>query len=90
MKNQKQKRRAPARQVDNKKDPSQAKLGIGVRLLRAKAKLTQEALANKCGMARTYLADIERGARNVSLSNVCRIAKSFGQPAHALLKVSGI
>jgi len=34
-------------------------------------------LAEKLGLDRSYLADIERGRRNVSLMNLAIIAKGF-------------
>jgi transcriptional regulator with XRE-family HTH domain len=36
--------------------------------------LTQEDLAEKARIHRTYLSDIERGSRNVSLINIERVA----------------
>lgn len=63
-------------------------LGQNVRKLRKLHKLSQESLAEKCGVHRTYLSDIERGARNLSLSVVLRIAAVFGISVAKL--VSGI
>lgn len=39
-----------------------------------KLKLSQEALAEKANLHRTYISDIERGQRNVSLENIYNIA----------------
>lgn len=36
------------------------------------------------GMSPTYLADIERGARNVSIDNMKRIADGFGVTFHEM------
>lgn len=52
--------------------------GSKVRLLRKGLGLTQEQAAGRAGIHRTYLADIERGARNLSLLNVAKIARAFG------------
>jgi transcriptional regulator with XRE-family HTH domain len=38
---------------------------------------TQEDLAEKAGIHRTYLSDIERGSRNVSLINIERLAAAL-------------
>jgi transcriptional regulator with XRE-family HTH domain len=38
---------------------------------------SQEELAARADLHRTYLADIERGTRNVSLVNIGRIAKAL-------------
>ena len=39
--------------------------------------LTQEAFAELAGIHRTYLSDIERGTRNVSLINIERVATAL-------------
>ena len=45
-----------------------------VRELRNALGVSQEALADRAGLHRTYLGSIERGERNVSLENICRLA----------------
>jgi transcriptional regulator with XRE-family HTH domain len=56
--------------------------GARVRALREKAGLSQEALADKAQIHRTYIGGVERGERNLGLKNVLRIAKALGvQPA---------
>ncbi|MDF1540787.1 MAG: helix-turn-helix transcriptional regulator [Candidatus Thorarchaeota archaeon] len=47
--------------------------GKGVRNRRNELNLTQENLAEKADIHRTYLADIERGKRNPSLVNILKI-----------------
>jgi transcriptional regulator with XRE-family HTH domain len=36
--------------------------------------MSQEALAERAGLHRTYVADIERGARNLALENIEKLA----------------
>ena len=43
------------------------KVGSRVRELRHELGLSQEALANKAGVDRTYMTDVENGRRNISV-----------------------
>ena len=52
--------------------------GKRLKELRLARGLSQEALAFKSGMHRTYLGGIERGERNPSLKNITAIAKVLG------------
>ena len=52
--------------------------GLRVKQLREERGLSQRAFSDSIGMSHTYLADIERGSRNVSIDNVKRIADGFG------------
>ncbi len=47
---------------------------------------TQEALAYECGLHRTYVGDIERQARNVTVDNIERLARALGVEPWFLLK----
>lgn len=38
---------------------------------------SQEGLANASGLARSYVSGIERGKRNLSLLNICKIADTL-------------
>lgn len=49
-----------------------------------RARLSQRGFAALIGMSPTYLADIERGARNVSIDNMKRIADGFGVTFHEM------
>jgi transcriptional regulator with XRE-family HTH domain len=51
--------------------------GQTVRSKRKLRKLSQEQLAALAGVHRTYLADVERGSRNLSINNVWKIAKAL-------------
>jgi len=54
------------------------KFGERIRELRLAIGLSQEELAFRSGMHRTYLGGIERGERNPSLKNIASIAKALG------------
>jgi len=63
----------------------QVLFGQGLRNLREKRKLSQEKLADKAGLDRTYISSCERGKRNVSLSTICLIAKALNLAPYELL-----
>ena len=48
-----------------------------MRLFRGERGLSQEALAARCGLHRTYIGGIERGERNVSIDNIERISQAL-------------
>jgi|ERR1700722_12372140 CheY-like chemotaxis protein/DNA-binding XRE family transcriptional regulator len=52
--------------------------GTVVRKWRQKLSISQEDLAKRAGLHRTYICDVERGARNVSLKNVRKLADGLG------------
>jgi len=53
------------------------RFGYAVKVRRDELGLTQEELAHKAAIHRTYLSDIERGTRNVSLLNIELLAKAL-------------
>jgi transcriptional regulator with XRE-family HTH domain len=53
-------------------------LGVRVRQLREGKGWTQEGLADRAGLDRSYIAGIEAGLRNPSLRALARIAKGLG------------
>src|SRR4051812_39198365 len=55
----------------------QVRLGTAIRLHRQKLGITQEELAWRADMHRTYVADIERGGRNVTLRSVGHLASAL-------------
>ena len=53
--------------------------GQVVRKIRLEQEISQEELADRCGLHRTYISDIELGKRNLSLENIERIAISLNK-----------
>lgn len=51
--------------------------GLRVRYFRKRLKLSQEELANKAELHRTYVGAVERGERNISLLNILRLADTL-------------
>lgn len=60
--------------------------GHAVRKCRQRLGWSQEQLADRCGLHRTYIGGIERGERNVSLRNLDLIARTLGTTAASLLR----
>ncbi len=56
-----------------------------LRVLRAARGLSQEKLAERASLHRTYVGSVERGERNVSLDNIDRLAKALNVQAVDLL-----
>ena len=52
-------------------------LAFNVRLLRFEQKVSQEELAFRCELDRTYISAVERCIWNVSLSNIEKIADAL-------------
>jgi len=69
-----------------KKISEQVAFGLAVRDYRHQRKITQEALADRCGLHRTYVGSVERGERNVSLQNIHLLAAALGITASQLVR----
>jgi transcriptional regulator with XRE-family HTH domain len=54
-----------------------SQLGEVVRKRRLSLDLSQEELAARAGVHRTYLSDIERGARNITITVLTRLAEAL-------------
>jgi transcriptional regulator with XRE-family HTH domain len=61
-------------------------LSINMKKFRAKQNLSQEDLAFRCGLHRTYISDVERGNRNISIDNIAKIANALQVSPADLLK----
>ena len=58
--------------------------GNNLKAYRIKAGLSQQKFADKCGLHRTYISDIERFRRSIALENVQRIADALGIDTYKL------
>ncbi len=63
--------------------------GRRLRELRMQKNWSQEYLAFEAGLDRTYIGGIENGKRNVSLVNICRLAKALGTTPSDLIDFAG-
>jgi transcriptional regulator with XRE-family HTH domain len=59
-------------------DDVQRRLGVRVRQLRAGRGLTQLRLAERSGISRPSIANVEAGRQNVSLRQLCALAAALG------------
>jgi CheY-like chemotaxis protein/DNA-binding Xre family transcriptional regulator len=60
------------------KEAIEKRLGKAVKNWRIRLKIPQEDLAQRAGFHRSYISDIERGARNVSLKSIEKLADALG------------
>ena len=62
------------------------RFGRRVRAERERLGTSQEELADRAGLHRTYLGGVERGERNVGLLNLIRIARALEIDPSVLVK----
>jgi len=62
------------------------RFGYAVKARREALGLTQEDLAHAAGIHRTYLSDVERGTRNLSLVNIELLAAALNLSMSELFK----
>jgi len=58
--------------------------GAEVKRLRTTLELSQEQLAERANLHRTYISDVEAGKRNPSLASIQRLARALGAPLSAV------
>ena len=68
----------------------QRQLGNTVRAERQARKLTQQELAFEAGLSLTYVGEIERGQRMISVDTLQRVAKALNLTASQLLTMAGL
>jgi transcriptional regulator with XRE-family HTH domain len=62
-------------------------IGSAVAKRRGELGLSQEQLADQAGLHRTYISDVERGMRNLSVLTLERIADALDIPVGALMVI---
>lgn len=60
-------------------------LARNMRQLRRQQGLSQEGLAERAGIHRTYVGSVERCERNISIDNIGRLARALGVEPYQLL-----
>ncbi len=51
--------------------------GLNLKRLRLAKNMSQEALGAEAGLHRTYIGTVERGEKNISLTNICKLAAAL-------------
>lgn len=61
-------------------------LATNIKSCRIRQNMSQEDLAFQCNLHRTYISDIERCTRNISIDNIAKIAAALEVSPADLLK----
>ena len=69
----------------HRKDSSK-KLGINLKKLRLKKKMSQGDISRKLGVDRAYISSIENGRMNPTLSTLEKLAEAINVPSSKLLE----
>ncbi|NKI72369.1 helix-turn-helix domain-containing protein [Collimonas pratensis] len=59
-----------------KLQPAKIRFGLVLRNAREELKLSQEVLAERAGLHRTYIGQVERGEKNISVDSMERLANA--------------
>lgn len=64
-----------------------AEIGQRIRNYRLEQKISQEELAEKCGLHATYIGQIERGEKNATIESISKIAFGLSVPMSTLFEM---
>jgi len=68
--------------------PAKVRFGVVLRDARERLALSQEALAEQACLHRTYIGQVERGERNISVDSMERLAGAVGMELWEMLRPS--
>lgn len=71
-------------------DDIRVRFGHAVRKRRLELGFSQEELADRASIHRTYVGDVERGERNIALLNIEKLAKALGVSISTLFAKYGV
>ena len=60
-----------------RKSPELIALGLAIRKRRHQLGFSQEELADRARLDRTYIGGLERGERNVGFRNLCKVSSAL-------------
>jgi transcriptional regulator with XRE-family HTH domain len=66
--------------------PDRSSLGRAIRRRREQLSLSQEALAERAGVHRTYVGGVERGERNITVVTLAKFANALKTQASTILE----
>lgn len=66
--------------------PAKVRFGLVLRHAREHLQLSQESLAEQAGLHRTYIGQVERGERNISVDSMERLASAVGMELWEMLR----
>ncbi len=72
-------------QNQTQKCGAQLLFAFNMKRVRLEKKLTQEKVAEGAELHPNYISSVERGERNISISNIEKIARALGVPMTELL-----
>ena len=64
----------------------QVDFGKAIREMREEAGISQESLALRAGLGRSYFSGVERGVRNIGLVNIAKVAEVLSVPPSAIFE----
>ena len=64
-------------------------IGKRIRGFRQRQGLSQEALAERCGLHATYIGQVERGEKNVTVESLAKIAAALDVPLSRIFEKVG-
>jgi transcriptional regulator with XRE-family HTH domain len=65
-------------------------LGENIRKIRQYRNYSQEVLAEVCDLHRTYISDVERGSRNVTVGSLLKLARGLSTTVSELTRNVGL
>jgi transcriptional regulator with XRE-family HTH domain len=68
------------------RDTSSKRLGLNLKKLRLKKKMSQGDISRKLGVDRAYISSIENGRMNPTLTTLEKLAEAIGVNSSELLK----
>ncbi|HZF78744.1 MAG TPA: helix-turn-helix transcriptional regulator [Rubrivivax sp.] len=80
----------PAASPRHHRDPSLVALGLAIRTLRLAKGLSQEELADRASLDRSYMSSIERGVQNAGMVSILRVVRALDTTAGQLFFEAGL